>query len=99
MMTGKSRVRSSWWMRCSTSTPSTFGSFRSSSTSSGSRCSPRPAQRAGSEQVVERFDAVAGHHHLVAMLFFFKARKARASSPGLSSTRRMMRLSVQEMSM
>ena len=66
MTTGSNSVRASARTRRSTSSPSIFGSLRSSRTTCGVTRASRPAWTPGAEQIVERLHAVAGDDDLVA---------------------------------
>src|SRR6266550_1240814 len=79
-------------MRRSTSRPSTLGSFRSSSTTSGAMAwapSPPVPKRSASASAPSRATRTSFW-----MLFLARARRVSASSSGLSSTSRIMRWDI-----
>src|SRR5713226_10052427 len=88
MTTGRSRVRSSARMRCSTSIPLTFGSLRSSNTTAGRSCSAGPLPSVPKRMSSACAPSCATTTSLV-MLSLLSARIVRAASSGLSSTSRI----------
>src|SRR5581483_2915052 len=82
-------VRGSLLIRRRTSSPSTFGSFRSSSTTLGGRSAPRSAYSPVAKTNSSASAPSRTRWSLLARFSFFSARTVSSASAGLSSTRRI----------